>query len=61
MNAYICDRCGNVILPVGNAGFVTFYSQGMFLDHTNRADLCGDCFRLVEKIAFGKAKTDLEG
>lgn len=61
MNAYICDRCGKVISPAANACTVTFYSQGMFLDCIDRADLCSDCFQLVKKIAFGKFKTDLDG
>jgi hypothetical protein len=61
MNAYICDRCGEVILPPENACTVTFYSQGMFLDRIDHADLCSDCFQLVKKIAFGKEKTDSEG
>lgn len=61
MNTYICDKCGKVISPAADACIVTFYSPGMFLDHIDHADLCGDCFRIVKKIAFGKAKTDLEG
>lgn len=61
MNAYVCDRCGNVILPAESAYFITFYSHGTFMDSSNRADLCSDCFQIVKKIAFGKAKTDLEG
>lgn len=61
MNAYVCDRCGNVILPAEDVCIVTFYSKGMCLDHIGHADLCGDCFQIVKKIAFGKAKTDLEG
>lgn len=61
MNAYICDRCGKMISPAANACTVTFYSQGMFLDRIDHADLCIDCFQIVKKIAFGKAKPDLEG
>jgi hypothetical protein len=61
VNAYVCDRCGKVILPAEDVCIVTFYSKGMFLDHIDRADLCSDCFRIVKKIAFGKVKTDLEG
>lgn len=61
MNAYICDRCGKVISPAGDASFVTFLSDGMILKKSSRADLCSDYFQLVKKIAFGKVKTDLEG
>lgn len=60
MNTYICDKCGKVISPAADACIVTFYSPGMFLDHIDHADLCIDCFQIVKKIAFGKAKTDLE-
>lgn len=60
MNAYICDKCGKVISPAENACTVTFYSQGMFLDRIDHADLCGDCFRIVKKIAFGRVKTESE-
>lgn len=55
MKAYICDRCGKVIVPAAKACIVTF---GDRIDH---ADLCSDCFQFVKKIAFGEAKTDLEG
>jgi hypothetical protein len=61
MNAYICDRCGKVILPAEDVRIVTFYSKGTSLDHMDHADLCSDCFQLVKKIAFGKFKTGLEG
>lgn len=61
MNAYICDRCGKVVSPPDNACFVTFLSKGTIWSTSNTADLCGDCFDLVKKIAFGKVKTDLEG
>ena len=61
MNAYICDRCGKVISPPEEICFATFLSKGTLFDRSNQADLCSDCFNLVKKIAFGKAKTDLEG
>lgn len=61
MKAYICDRCGKVIVPAEDVCIVPFCLKGMSFDQIDRADLCSDCFQFVKKIAFGKAKTDLEG
>lgn len=61
MKAYICDRCGKAIVPAEDVFACALYRKGKSFDQIDHADLCSDCFQFVKKIAFGKAKTDLEG